>query len=48
MVSCDESAIGNMKFINFLVNTLEDPQKTYLVDIIFTTESANNILITQL
>ena len=43
----DESAIGNLKFINVLVGTLEDPQKTYLVDTISTTESVNNILITQ-
>ena len=36
-----------MKFINILVGTLDDPQKTYLVNTISTTESVNNILITQ-
>ena len=36
-----------MKFINVLIGTLDDPQKTYLMDTMSTTESVNKMLITQ-
>ena len=46
-VIIDESSIKGNKYINVLIGTLLNPQKTYLVETHVTTESVNNILITQ-
>ena len=43
----DESSIGNIKYINILIGTLENPQTTYLIETLATTESVDNVLITQ-